>query len=64
MNPDMEDRLFRWVSRTYLPGDSIEIERLQNVALFYAADDKFKASRGWIIKFIERYHLKDQFQII
>lgn len=58
-NPAMEEKLNKWILQTYHVESCIPIEDIQRVALYFAKDPSFKASRGWVIKFIERYSLKD-----
>jgi hypothetical protein len=63
-NPGLEEDVRRWLDSHYAFGDSIGIEVIQEYALSRSRDPNFKASRGWAIKFIERFGLRSQFAIV
>lgn len=63
-SPEMELSTYNWLCETY-PRDSIvEMEKIQNYALGESDDESFKASRGWVLKFIQRFQLRDRFEIV
>lgn len=57
-DPSMEDDIHDWLKRHHKMGDRISVEEIQEYALSKATDPTFKASRGWAIKFIDRYNLR------
>ena len=63
-NPCMEEEIFRWINRNHDFGDTIHIEEIQDYALSRTNDPNFKASRGWAIKFIDRFNLRNRYGIL
>lgn len=60
-SPDMEEKVYDWVIGHFAEGEAVDIELMQEQALRVNNDDGFKASRGWALKFIERYKLRSIF---
>ena len=63
-NPGLEDDVDRWINKHHRFGESISIEEIQEYALSRSTDSQFKASRGWAIKFIDRFNLRSRYIII
>jgi hypothetical protein len=63
-NPSLEDDVYRWLDNNFDFGDSVPIEQIQQYALSRSRDPTFKASRGWAIKFIDRFNLRNRFGIM
>lgn len=57
----MESEVKNWITKEFAHGEVVEIERIQEFALAVNKDECFKASRGWVLKFIERHHLKGKY---
>ena len=62
-HPGLEDLIDQWINKHHIPGDSISIEEIQRYALSKSHDPLFKASRGWAIKFIDRFKLREKYVI-
>jgi len=45
-------------------GAEVPYERVQEIARSLSDDDTFKASRGWVVKFVERQELKNYYRFI
>lgn len=54
-SPEMEEAVNRWILEQFAQGEEIELDRIQEYALAINGDQYFKASRGWVLKFIDRY---------
>lgn len=63
-NPGLEEEVYRWLNLHHPFGDNLHIEEIQEYALSRSRDPAFKASRGWAIKFIERYSLRHRYVIL
>lgn len=63
-NPTLEDDVHRWIESNYEFGDNVPVEQIQQYALSRSRDPTFKASRGWAIKFIDRFNLRNRFAIL
>jgi len=59
----MENKVFSWLRGTYRMGETVEIGEIQNKALEVGEDGVFKASRGWALKFVERYQLRKYYTL-
>ena len=57
-SPAMEDVVSKWISETFRPGQEVDLERVQEFALAVSGDPSFKASRGWVLKFLDRFGLR------
>jgi transposase-like protein len=60
-SPIMEEKVCRWIREEFAIGEEIEIDRIQEYALSICGDCSFKASRGWVLKFIDRFKLRGMF---
>lgn len=58
-SPEMEEAVNRWIRQQFAAGEVVELDRIQEYALAICGDDMFKASRGWVIKFIDRFQLRN-----
>jgi transposase-like protein len=57
-SPKMEDDISKWIRQQFTVGEEIEMDRIQEYALAITADRTFKASRGWVSKFLDRSGLR------
>lgn len=60
-SPLMESEVRNWIRKEFAPHEIVEIERIQEYALAVNKDEGFKASRGWVLKFIDRFRLRDKY---
>lgn len=63
-NPRLEDSIYKWVIGQHAAGQNVSLDLIQEYALSLSRDPQFKASRGWAIKFIDRYRLREDFNIV
>lgn len=57
-SPAMEDVVNKWVRQNFKIGEEVDLERVQEFALAVSGDPTFKASRGWVLKFLDRFSLR------
>jgi transposase-like protein len=60
-SPHMEETVDRWIRQQYKVGEVVELDRVQEYALAISGDEYFKASRGWALKFIDRFRLRQAY---
>ena len=63
LDPEMEEKLFEDLRELYPTGSEIEADLIKAMALARSNVSDFKASRGWILSFIERYSLGSKYKI-
>ena len=57
-DPVMEENVCGWIYRNHHPGEDLDPCQLQQVALHFSTDPNFKASKGWLGNFLDRYQLR------
>ncbi len=60
-SPLMEAEVRNWIRREFAPGEVVEVERVQEYALAVNREEGFKASKGWVLKFLDRARLRDTY---
>ena len=61
LDPLMEDELYKRIIDLQPEGGKLSIEEIREKALSLSTVPDFKASRGWVINFMERYNLIGRF---
>ncbi len=64
MNPTLEEDVFRWIRTHYHEDEPLQIEDIQKYALSRSIDEHFRASKGWAMRFVERFHLNTFYEIV
>ena len=63
LDPEMERKVFKWISLHYLPGSEIPLSAIKKKAIEFRSTYKFKGSRGWLKNFVTRYSISDEFNV-
>ena len=56
--PTVDNGVYQWLRERYPPGSEVEYVTIQHRALSISDDPNFKGSRGWAIKFANRFALR------
>lgn len=64
IDPEMEERLYGWISQNYEEGDTVNKETLREQALLLTSKPVFMASKGWLVKFVKRYSVDELYVLI
>jgi hypothetical protein len=57
-SPKMEQDIKKWILQQFAEGEIVELDRIREYALAISGDEAFKASRGWVCKFVDRAELR------
>lgn len=60
VDEEMENKLLNWLEDNFPKGNCIKISTIRKKAKQFCSVDRFQASKGWAVRFIERYSL-DQY---
>jgi transposase-like protein len=63
-SPETERRVARKLKELYKEGSEVEYVKVQNIAINLSDDPTFKASRGWVVKFVERQNLRNYYTFV
>lgn len=61
-SPETENAVSDYLKKQYQKGAEIPYEDVQEIARSMSDDVTFKASRGWVVKFVERQQLRGYFK--
>lgn len=63
MDPKMESELHRRIISEHPIGGQLSVEEIRKIALELSNVPDFKASRGWVMNFADRYKLNQSFTL-
>lgn len=64
IDPEMEESLYAWLQENHTEGERVDREILRQVALMLTSKQEFLASKGWLVRFVRRYRIDDQYELI
>ena len=63
-SPETERSVAQYLKSNYKHGSEVSYQSIQNVAKRFSSDQSFKASRGWVVKFVDRQHLRNYYKFV